>query len=161
MDNEGFSWNVDDSTLVSFMTSYPRVPEHLRKRKGVGASRDNLVDLGGSESGMTGMEVDDVSQGDAGNDVLPTHGEDWEDNQPLAKLGRARRRLTKRGARVVDQEMSGPTPEVTILNASVRICTSILYKYCRMLLVNAPLFLSWVFFFGCSGLDLLLLCISC
>lgn len=104
MDGEEFSWNVDDSTLSSFMSSYPRVPEHLRKRK------------------RTGVEVGNVAEEVEGNKTpLYVPNEDWEDNQPLANLGRARRRLMKHGTRVVSDAEHGPTPEVTILNNLVSV----------------------------------------
>lgn len=124
MDGEEFSWNVDDSTLSSFMSSYPRVPQHLRKRKETGGSRRRLVDQSELESDMTGVETSGVPETTAGNKT-PLHvpNEDWEDNQPLAELGRARRRLTRGGARVGNTCERGPIPEVTLLNNLVRIWT--------------------------------------
>lgn len=129
MDNPEFRWQLDEAFLHSFMSTYPPMPDHLRRRRG--SNRRSVTAGGVSAMGEAAQSVDvTVETEDAMSGDVAALESDPDDNIPLSKrkVGgvdgpsslsprRVRRRLVIKSA----LENSGTNLEVDALNIPVSI----------------------------------------
>lgn len=108
MDGAEYTWDLGESALASFMSSYPPVPEHLKKRRdaGEGDRGDETVDLGENidTAGVEedpGTEDEGVLEADPSDEALLHMSGDRDVAGDLTTgVSRPRRRLVKDGGYV-------------------------------------------------------------
>ena len=128
MDAEELAIDLDDSTLASFMSSYPPVPRHLRKRKDVteGGDRSDEVEILDGDADVAGLEEEpgeeneDMLEPDPSDDVLLRMQPGQSGTGPLAAgSSHGRRRLMKRGVHVSSTESEVDLSRESALNIPV------------------------------------------
>lgn len=112
MDGAEYVWDLGDSLLAGFMSSYAPVPEHLRKRRTVndgGERGGEAPELGGDddvagEDEDPGVEDEGVLEPDPSDEVLMNFpGKDETAGVASGSVPRTRRRLIKDGVHVAVQ----------------------------------------------------------